>query len=228
MFVHSIEEIKCLRALWDSFSREWKVVLKSNIFNWFNEEQYKIWTRNYDYNNIRTENWEEEPWYNHEYILTDEELQKIFRIKYLSTVIGDATPWGGSEYTPNIDLSILRFFNNLEYLDISCFASGEFNEWIAKCPVLPCIGYLRCSFDNIRDISFIPKLFPNVRVIICTDNSIDNIDALNCLKIMALDCRDNKLSRESIVRFYKYHPFCIVDHNFDNGIKIGDTFELNK
>lgn len=225
--MHSIEEIKCLRSLWDSFSREWQVVLKSNIFNWYNAENEKIINSDY----VLTGDENEEPWYNHEYKLTDEELQKVFRIKYLSTVIGDATPWGGSEYTPNIDLSILRFFRNMEYLDISCYfeESEPWEDFIKRCPTIPTVNTFRCNFNKIKDLSFVSSIFPNLKLLDCSYNEISSLKSLDGLKLVALVCSETNITKAEINGFLESHPFCkIINHEYDPELILQDTFNYNK
>lgn len=211
---------------WNSLSKEWKTVLKCNIFSWFNEEESKIINRNYDTNNI-----DEEPWYNLAYQMTEYELKKIQRIKYLSTVIPDYSPWGGAEYTPNLDLGILDNFSNIEYLDISCYGCYEGNSWnqfISRCPIMENVKTLRCVLNGIINLDFIIDKFPNIQELDCSCNNIEKLYPLYNLNLKKLDCSGNRIPQHELEEFQKKRPLCEIGP-FHSGLSpLFNTFELNK
>lgn len=211
---------------WNSLSKEWKTVLKCNIFSWFNEEESKIINRNYDTNNI-----DEEPWYNLAYQMTEYELKKIQRIKYLSTVIPDYSPWGGAEYTPNLDLGILDNFSNIEYLDISCYGCYEGNNWnqfISRCPIMENVKTLRCILNGIINLDFIIDKFPNIQELNCSCNNIEKLYPLYNLNLKKLDCSDNRIPQHELEEFQKKRPLCEIGPFYSGLSPLLNTFELNK
>lgn len=211
-----------LRDIWNRFPKELKTVLKSNIFNWFNDEQYKIVSKDYSLEDIDND---EEPWYNHSYVMSDDELSKIFRIEYLSTVIGDATPWGGSEYTPLDDLSFLECFPHLKYLDVSL---GDGVNLFNTCPVMHKIEALECSMDNLDSISFIPNKFPHLKYLSCTDNKISTIAPLFLCNLSHLDYSDNPIPEREIAAFKLMFPECTYGKDCKLDIFSKLPFEINQ
>lgn len=214
------------RDTWNAFSKEWKTVLKCNIFNWFNDEEYKIVNKDYSIGND-----EGEPWLNLAYRMTDSELEKIQRIKFLSTVIPDYSPWGGSEYTPDLDLSILTNFPNISYLDISCYGCYEDNNWhkfISRCPIMENVKILRCILNGIVNLDFIVCKFPNIQELDCSCNNVEKLDSLYSLSLKKLDCSNNRISHHEIEKFKMKKPLCEMGHFHSGTSPLFNTFELNK
>ena len=210
-----------LRTLWDSFPRELKTVLKSNIFNWFNEENEKIINKHYIYSD------EGEPWYNHSYMMSDEELRRVFRIEYLSTVIGDASPWGGAEWTPLEDLSFLECFPHLRYLDISCVLKDS-DKLFSTCPVMHKVETLRCTFNELDDLSFVLTKFPNLKSLNCSNNKISTIIPLFSYKLTHLYCADNPIPTKEIDSFRIMFPDCNLNEWQSGEVPFFNTFDINK
>lgn len=218
-----IDNIKEMRNIWNGFSKEWKTVLKSNIFNWFTEEENKIFNKNYEIK--EHEDFDNEPWFNYTYEPSDNELCRIFRIKYLSTVICDASPWGGSEYTPDLDLSVMEYFTDVTYLDVSCTISDNWNMFISKIPIMKTVTDLRIVLDNIYDLNFVKDKFPNIERLDCSCNKITTLKPLYDLKIKELSIIDNPISSDNVWDYIRNAPFCKI------GVvetEIRNTFELNK
>lgn len=221
--MEQIVDIKELRNIWCSFSKEWKTVLKSNIFNWFSDEENKIFRKKYEME-LCEEFKGYEPWCNYAYELTDSELSRLFRIKYLSTVICDASPWGGSEYTPELDLRLLSYFRDLTYLDLSCCSiCCDWVKIINETPIMSNVTDLRIVCDDIHNLDFIKVKFPNIRRLDCSANKITTLKPLDGLKIVELSCSENPIPSDEIWDFLGNNPLCSIKQ-----LKGIDTFELNK